>query len=451
MEKERISTFLADITVKLETSNQSFDPIWRLRGLMDHSTRLLERLRSRNLQKDNNIVIHLIEDFQELSTKTYAQLFDLLESTQGLDTDTKAIKGERLVNRLSRELRYIESLAIAVLENDNYYLGNNEDNLSWFDNVVSLAANDLDVDRRGLLVLFNLYQTLGLRSFTYTKEFRTLDVPVTVLYTPWEWSVIWHEIAGIKVKEIKKRIPDFIKDALTAVHTRVQNKSDWTEDYLEEIFEDACSVLVFGEKFIPIFEKILNRTYAEPLSGDTRHPSVSTRINMAKLLLGQIVEEATQDQKEAASVINSHMSDFLPSQKGVFQNGDPHSIIMDAMTTYEVSPQDGFRIFQETRSAFSISNIAIPMLTRSAKQVDLRHVELPIDPNSDFIEIGTTKLVLFNKFTNIAAKIEKLLNLNFSESDLMSPAEHKDDPSHSNKVSVVYPTEHGEHTHRHKH
>jgi len=449
MDTLEIADFLSNVKAKLKSTGQSFDPIWRLRGLMDHTAMLQSKLKSYNWQRENKIVIDLLEDFQQLATKLYERLIELLEENDDADDEQKTLKAHQLVTKLSRELEYIETLTAAVRENDDYYSKSRPDNLSWFDNLVRLAANDLDVDTSGLLVLFNLYQTLGLRSFAYTKEFQILDIPVTVLYTPWEWSVIWHEVAGYKVKEIKKRVPSVFKDTLQKVESKL--KPDWTEGYLEEIFEDACSILVFGAEFISIFESILNRTYAQVLLNDERHPPIKIRVNLAKLLLGQNVPEATSDERIVAKEMTQQLSGYLPTQMGKFQEGDPHKIIMKAIEGYKQSPADGEKIFEEARSAFMNTNITIPKLQRTQAQTDLKTRGMALSENAISLNISGTIIELFNKFSTTENKIDGLLELNLSGSDFMSPSEHRDDPSHKNKVEIVFQTNHGDHKWKHKH
>jgi hypothetical protein len=451
MEKDSITLFFTNTKEKLILTALSLDSLWRFRGLLEHTTRLQNSLKSRKLQRDNNLVMRLIEDYQTLSSKLYETLTDLLLVSDKLDDAQKNIKAHRLVNKLSRELEYIESLATSVLQNDNYYAKDQPDEFSWFDNVIRLAANDLDVDSSQLLVLFSLYQTIGLRSFTYTKEFHTLDLPVTILNTPWEWSVVWHEIAGLKVKEIKRRYPGIMKDTLEVIHSQVAVQSDWTEDYVEELFEDAGSILVFGKELIDIFESVLNRTYDQAGMLDSRHPDIKVRVNVASLLLGQDPPDATQDQRIVAKVIDEKLSEYLPSQKGKFDITDPHQIILDAIIAYKVSAAKGDTIFENAKSMLSNPEINIPILERTAKQRDLKSMQLPRQPDHVYLELEGSPIKLFNKFTTNENKISGILNLSLSESDFISPTDHSDDAAHSDKsVTIRFSTSHGDHKWSHK-
>jgi len=451
MESEELLQFLANTKEKLTPTSLSLDSLWRFKGLLEHTTRLKNSLKTRKLQRDNNLTISLIEDYQDLSSKLYELLTDTLLNTDALDDTQKNIKAHRLVNKLSRELEYIESLATSVLQNDNYYAKDQPNEFSWFENVIRLAANDLDIDSNRLLVLFSLYQTIGLRSFVYTKEFYTLDLPVTILNTPWEWSVVWHELAGIKVKDIKKRLPNIIKNTLEIVHSQVEVKSDWTEDYLEELFEDAGSILVFGNELIGPFEAILVRTYDQVETLDSRHPEIKVRINIAKLMLGQDTPDATADERVVAKVLKDQLAEYLPSQMGSFDNDDPHRIILNAIVEYKKSATNGDTIFESVRSKLRNTSIKIPTIERSVKQMDLRTLPLPKQPDHIYLELADAAIKLFNKFATNENKVNGILNLQLSESDFMSPSDHADDPAHpKTPVRISFSTAHGTHSWSHK-
>lgn len=451
MEKNEIALFISKTKEKLTPTSIPLDSLWRFKSLLEHTTRLKNSLSSRKLQRDNNLVSHLLNDYQDLSIQLYSTLTDLLLTLDTLSDAEKNSKAHGLVNKLSRELEYLDSLTTSVLQNDSYYSKDQPDEFSWFENVIQLAANDLDVDSDKLLVLFNLYQTIGLRSFVYTKEFYTLDLPVTMLGTPWEWSVVWHELAGIKVKDIRKRLPNIMKDTLKVVHNRVAVPSEWTEDYLEELFEDAGSVLVFGSELMDIFKAVLNRTYDQANIEDSRHPSKEIRENIANLLLGIQTPTATPDQKIVADVIKEQFSEYLPSQKGSFADDDPHKIILDAITAYKKSPANGDGIYANTKSRISDTSVKIPPVVRSTKQTELRLIEMPKDPDFIHLNVGGILVKLFSKFTTNENKVSRLINLRFSESDFMSPTDHSDDPAHPNaSVTIRFSTSHGDHKLSHK-
>jgi hypothetical protein len=58
----------------------------------------------------------------------------------------------------------------------------------------------------------------------------------------------------------------------------------WSQDWFEQLYEDSCSVMAFGEVFIPVLKKILSRQ-SRKLSADWKHPDLETRIQVAERLL----------------------------------------------------------------------------------------------------------------------------------------------------------------------
>lgn len=115
-------------------------------------------------------------------------------------------------------------------------------------------------------------------SFRYLQNLNILNIPVTAAYTPWEWSVFWHEIAGAKVASDSEAL----KNAFTSIEGRVD--SGWPQAWFDELYEDAISVLSFGEPFIDIFHRILSREEIR-VEGDGSHPPMSIRLNIACRLL----------------------------------------------------------------------------------------------------------------------------------------------------------------------
>jgi hypothetical protein len=46
--------------------------------------------------------------------------------------------------------------------------------------------------------------------FNYTDDFMALNLPITALQSPWEWTIFWHEIAGQKIRLLKKTRVEFL-------------------------------------------------------------------------------------------------------------------------------------------------------------------------------------------------------------------------------------------------
>jgi len=86
-------------------------------------------------------------------------------------------------------------------------------------------------------------------------------------------------------KRLDKDFKDHLKEFFTFMEDAAPQQDDlWSQDWFEQLYEDACSVLAFGESFVPVLEKILGRQ-PHRLSADRIHPDLETRIQVARRLL----------------------------------------------------------------------------------------------------------------------------------------------------------------------
>ena len=289
-------------------------------------------------------------------------------------------------------------------------------------NTMALASQALEKDEKLIQVLKVVVEAAGftvgieaeriaivpgdtfvLNFFTYLENFAVLTVPIYSVQAPWEWSVFWHELAGYKVRQLKKdttiksikenleniyRLYNEAKDdaikesvksgslyfesskkyigSLFSENTEdklnlvdlgsfeyqfdrmmqnllkdnlLKQKGDllkehlldqkgswheddllrianfeeyeqiigqgWCVDWLEELFEDAWSVLVFQKPFLDVFDDILSRHIAT----DGRHPPKTVRLDVAKELLnlmnegGDVAKQPKTVEESAAQQI----------------------------------------------------------------------------------------------------------------------------------------------------
>ncbi|NIP67404.1 hypothetical protein GWN63_05015, partial [Candidatus Bathyarchaeota archaeon] len=218
-------------------------------------------------------------------------------------------------------------------------------------------------------------------SFKYAPHILSLGVPVFNLHTPWELSVIWHEMAGRKVRDMKEKDPDVFQRLIPSSYNppaetspeQDEGASDgdiqvgWTVGWMEELFEDGCSVLAFEDAFLPIFKNILFR-YSNAV--DSRHPRMNVRLAMAIMLLrlsqlDEVIEETrakdilvASDEKypglglkelaeseaeiilEAANAIHAKLAEECPGLKELTES-KARDTILKAMEDYSALPKEG--------------------------------------------------------------------------------------------------------------
>ena len=197
--------------------------------------------------------------------------------------------------------------------------------------------------------------------FKYAPGIFVIGIPVTSLYCPWDWPVIWHELAGVYIEaqrclgfgvvhEVHQALsPDAAQNVwpqLWEVYgaqlaglpgeddqaiSEPQPPADFVRHtWAEELVEDAVGVLCLGESMVASLEAILHWHYADSeieemvareLSGvpDTRHPPRALRIAVAEQLVrcmqGQV--EAVPDEPVAvlAQVMWQHRDDLVTTFK----------------------------------------------------------------------------------------------------------------------------------------
>jgi hypothetical protein len=193
------------------------------------------------------------------------------------------------------------------------------------------------------IVLPHFGRDFELVSFTYAPTIFIMGVPVNKLYLPWDWSMIWHEVAGIYAQsECRLREREGDKGVIYAVAValesylvdadfRSQLRSDYMPDidtrmphdqeidhtlvlnWAKELTEDAIATLCLGAGMATALEAILNATYAQPMvegiaevNGVDQHPPRALRIavsrSLARYLPGAPRADASSDQGVTAAV-----------------------------------------------------------------------------------------------------------------------------------------------------
>lgn len=274
--------------------------------------------------KDSPVISNLLRDFKEM-TRAYTVRFETALSRRGvLEPGEKWLRRHEMLDKLTREWHVIYSLASAT------QLGSAV--LGTYQPFVDQAVQDIGIDDPGdrFLLIPTFGESFSLVTVRYsTSNVAILKLPISVIHSPWELSVIWHEMAGLKVLRIGKQVDAFLDDFAGSKHVarleppgprggdlinellqRIRNDREldagfignlkaflsdpngegmhqetiWSKDWFEQLYEDACSVFAFGDAFVPVLDKILRRQ-AHKLTPDRRHPDLETRLAVARRLL----------------------------------------------------------------------------------------------------------------------------------------------------------------------
>jgi hypothetical protein len=299
------------------TTDLSVDVSSRIEGLLSLVREIEGRVTA------SPVLTELLRDFHGMA-REYILLFETKLGSDALDGRRKWILRHEMLDKLTREWHLIYSLACAV------ELGSSH--LEDFSPYVDQAIEDIGLtnSKETFLLIPVFGEGFSLVKVRYSSSnLAILNLPISVVHSPWELSVIWHEMAGLKVFEIREKIKAFldsyarenglevpvenvlarenpvtkfmedvingdrlennfkvkIREYLTlGDKIRGSQSRMWSQDWFEQLYEDACSVFAFGDEFVRVLQTILSRQERK-LSADWKHPDLNTRLIVARRLL----------------------------------------------------------------------------------------------------------------------------------------------------------------------
>lgn len=204
--------------------------------------------------------------------------------------------------------------------------------------VFRCARNDLRLraGRAGapdFIALPHFGRHFELVSFAYARDIFLVGIPVGELYNPWRYGLIWHEMAGIYVRQHRDEPEGVIQRLLDLLRHLSREGAVWEawqrelgaelqglpldeggyladvvlRNWAEELVEDAAGVLCLGEAMLISLRSALEAAYApapeaaaqeapgeadprrvaRPRFVDLRHPPARLRIALASHMLAQ--------------------------------------------------------------------------------------------------------------------------------------------------------------------
>lgn len=240
---------------------------------------------------EETVVLKILGGYLALALLFYKQFRDSLKadyedpSTITSVSDVKLMMQaalDKLVEEWHRVYAIIASIRASTSHAEAKRL---VDQMSSF---VEMAMRDVDLSPNTFPIILQFGQSYSMRFSNYSDGFAALSIPMWVLQSPWEWTILWHELAGEKVRQLKIEEPDFFASQFDWLLQSLQDDriaaldGGWSLDWVEELFEDSFSVLHFPIHFLFVFKNLLERY---PDGGkDQRHPSRSLRLAVAMCL-----------------------------------------------------------------------------------------------------------------------------------------------------------------------
>lgn len=283
------------------------DSDWYLDSLLEyvHQTRLWVRAQPRTPAR--NAIESLLHSFMELAVAYYTAVATAATREQAATIDQKyAI--QQAIDKLSEEwMRLAPTVQVAAFDEQSPFRL-----LSY---MVAGAYRSLMLEQKcQITVIPHFGRHFNLVKFRYAPDVSLMSMPVFALQTPWEWSVIWHELAGLVI--VQSDVAAWIDAFVAAEKGRWSIWTAWTKldqappqvavaaavpvaaivaeplavidrrGWIEELVEDACSILTLGPvAYVVIHDVLAQRALNMDARKDGRHPPPNLRLEVAWQLL----------------------------------------------------------------------------------------------------------------------------------------------------------------------
>ena len=289
---QEIATLMITVTDRIGQT----DDVVAANGWMQlHSllTRVEDNMTNGRLHGEYGTAVrYLVQGFANLAFSYFEKVFDLLRDDQKVQERQVSYWQHQIIERLCNEWETLLPLFSPIKE----------------PHFTILKALINEAKPRGNRINDQLLMTIPytgrrfeLRTFDYAPNVFVVGIPIDNLDTPWNWQVIWHEMAGHIVRQLEweidnqilERLPEDTWDSwhMKYVAQQVPNKADWLENvdqtgWLAELIEDGFSVLTLGPVIIRTLQRVLQQHYEDDDAiRDERHPTPQLRFDMAGALL----------------------------------------------------------------------------------------------------------------------------------------------------------------------
>jgi len=283
---------------------------WHVDSLLRFAEMVRQTLGCQNpngLPETERVLCALFDKFIQAARAYYCRGLQLLENDS-------PYQRQQLVERIGQEWSQLMALLptwgpASEIEQVKY--------------VINRAWRDLKMPRQQVAVLPHLRRHFELVKFEYAPEINIVGIPITSLYCPWEWTMVWHELAGIYiqtpeaktlVQELRAAVPQEVWQGWLKTAGVPATEQVW-QGWMEEFVEDAIAVLCLGNAMAESLDQILAQHYsdapevsgtdADEASGsaveiatDLRHPPRHLRVQLARSLTYQMGLRESDDVKD---------------------------------------------------------------------------------------------------------------------------------------------------------
>jgi hypothetical protein len=318
------------------------DVDWQRASFLTHCLEIVEQPPQNNVSNGSSetVVQKILFDYFLLALLYYRNCRRDLKTnyeTQGTLTESDVkISLQCALDKLISEWYRVYSAITAIRASSSNHAS--EEMLKQIMPVVQAAKDDLGLADLEVVLQFGQYYSLGFSN--YTAKITALSMPLMAMDSPWEWTILWHELAGEKVRLLKRESPEFLNAILDRAleqlgdDKQTAQERGWSVDWVEELFEDSFSVFHFPIHFLVVLENLLER-YSDGGKGN-RHPSHAIRLASAMTLQMQgkhlSVDTNLNEWKKDLSVWCSVWNELdAKDDLSVYAGFDPHNLLSDAV------------------------------------------------------------------------------------------------------------------------
>lgn len=240
---------------------------------------------SRSTYAPSEIVVrNILDHYLLLALLFYRQLRDDLKnefSANNISEREVKVSMQDGLDKLVAEWYRVYAAILAIRANQS--TGKARDIIQEMHPVLQTAREDVYLSPDFLAIL-HFGRDFSMRFFNYMENVAALNMPLATFESPWEWTILWHELAGEKVRSMKNKDPYFFESMFYEIMSRLDEaqaseaqRLGWSVDWLEELFEDSFSVVNFPIHFLYVLKNLLERR--TDLGGEgSRHPPQAIRL-----------------------------------------------------------------------------------------------------------------------------------------------------------------------------
>lgn len=169
---------------------------------------LKEIVRQRDMQEAVDLSFKEIDIKLEDETEDVKKAFETSKELLKISGEAAGEKYKDLVKEYPRLMQNAidrlknEWQRINTIVSTGQVLNQDEKLIKSLKSVVAVAAHSVGIEAEQIIIVPG--NTFALSFFTYLENFAVLTIPIYSMQSFWEWSIIWHELAGYKVRSLER-------------------------------------------------------------------------------------------------------------------------------------------------------------------------------------------------------------------------------------------------------